>query len=180
MTTLRTLMEIAERSGLEFIVCGGHAVNAYQVIRKTGDIDLVIRDIDATRWRENLATLGYSVYHESGAFLQLQPTSLSAWPIDLVLVDEGTFDAMKRAGKLFSFGDATCLIPSAEHLIAMKLHALKWSGEKRMRQDAVDIVDLAEEAGIDIEGDVFRSLSDRFADRRVYERVLQYAGKTPR
>jgi hypothetical protein len=55
-----------------------------------------------------------------------------------------------------------------EHLIAMNLHALR---------DAVDIIDLAEQAGIDLEGDRFRTLCDRFADGRVLGRILQYAGK---
>lgn len=177
MTVLRTLAELAEQDGLEFIVCGGHAVNAYQVIRKTGDIDLVVRERDASRWKARLTGLGYTVFHESGAFLQLQPQSPAAWPMDLLLVDDGTFDAMRRSGKLFRFGDATCLIPSLEHLIAMKLHALRFSGEKRMRRDAVDIIDLAEQGGIDLEGDRFRNLCDRFGDRRVQERILQYAGK---
>jgi hypothetical protein len=177
MTALRNLAELAEQAGLEFIVCGGHAVNAYQVIRKTGDIDLVVRERDASRWKERLTGLGYAVFHESGAFLQLRPPSAAAWPVDLLFVDDGTFDTLGRAGTRFRFGDATCLIPSLEHLIAMKLHALKFSGEKRMRRDAVDIIDLAEHAGIDLEGDRFRSLCDRFADGRVQERILQYAGR---
>jgi hypothetical protein len=177
MTALRTLAELAAQDGLEFIVCGGHAVNAYQVIRKTGDIDLVVRERDASRWKERLTGLGYAIFHESGAFLQLQPRAPAAWPVDLLFVDDGTFDALRRSGTLFQFGDATCFIPSLGHLIAMKLHALRFSGEKRMRRDAVDIIDLAEQAGIDLEGDHFRSLCDRFADGRVLGRILQYAGK---
>lgn len=116
------------------LVCGGHAVNAYQVIRKTGDLDLVV-------------------------------------------VDDATFDAMMHASRSVTFGGTACAIPSIEHLMAMKLHALRFAGEARMRKDGVDVVELAEANGIDLLGDAFRSLCDRFADGSVYERILLYAGK---
>jgi hypothetical protein len=179
MSTLRTIAETARQSHLEFIVCGGFAVNAYQVMRKTGDIDLVIRERDAASWRDRLLFLGYAVFHESGAFLQLRPGSPGSWPIDLIVVDEITFDAMKAAGKPFRFGDTECLIPSVEHLIAMKLHAIRSAGENRLRQDALDILDLAEGARIDLEGDAFREMCERYADPAVRERILVYAGKSP-
>lgn len=178
MVTLQKIAESASRVSLEFIVCGGFAVNAYQIQRKTGDIDLVVRDRDAARWKSELLALGYRVFHESGAFLQLQPDLLTSWPVDLLFVDDGTFDTLKRDGKLFRFGETECLIPSAEHLIAMKLHAIRSSGDKRLRQDALDILDLAERAEIDLEGEHFRNLCDRFADKTIHGRILVYAGKS--
>jgi hypothetical protein len=178
MVTLEAISDTASRMNLEFIVCGGFAVNAYQIQRKTGDIDLVVRARDAFRWKAELLSLGYRVFHETDAFLQLQPDSLTSWPIDLLFVDDGTYDALKREGKLFRFGRAECLIPSAEHLIAMKLHAIRSSGDKRLRQDALDILDLAERADIDLEGERFRNLCDRFADESIYGRLLVYAGKS--
>lgn len=180
MKVLAELVELAAGLSIEFIVCGGHAVNAYQVIRKTGDIDLLVRESEAARWKEQLARLGYSVFHEDRAFVQLQPASPAAWPLDLLIVDDRTFETMKGAARPFSFAGATCLIPSVEHLIAMKLHALKFTGEPRMRKDAVDIIDLAEGNGIDLQGEEFRALCRRFADEQVYRRILAYAGKDPR
>jgi hypothetical protein len=123
MTTLRTIAETARLSNLEFMVCGGYAVNAYQVIRKTGDIDLVVRERDSGAWKERLLPLGYSVIHESGAFLQLRPDALTSWPIDLVFVDDGTFDAMLQAGELVRFGEAECFVPSVQHRVEIVLAA---------------------------------------------------------
>lgn len=70
------------------LVCGGHAVNAYQVIRKTGDLDLVVRERDVPEWRAQLVGLGYEVFHEDPAFLQLSPPTTTGWPIDLVELAE--------------------------------------------------------------------------------------------
>lgn len=177
MSPLDEVVRLAATGGLDFLVCGGHAVNAYRVIRKTGDLDLVVRERDVPEWRAHLVALGYAVFHEDGAFLQLSPPTVTGWPVDLLAVDDGTFDAMKHAAQPFTFGGQACLIPSVEHLIAMKLHALRFAGETRMRKDGVDVVELAEANGIDLLGESFRALCDRFADARVYERVLQYAGK---
>jgi hypothetical protein len=177
MSSLDEIVRLAATRRLDMLVCGGHAVNAYQVIRKTGDLDLVVRERDVPEWRSHLVGLGYGVFHEDSAFLQLSPPTATGWPIDLVVVDDGTFDTMRHAARPFTFGGIQCLIPSVEHLIAMKLHALRFSGETRMRKDGVDIVELAEVNGIDLLGDAFRSLCDRFGDARVYERILQYAGK---
>ncbi len=178
MTPLDELTRLSATRGLDFIVCGGHAVNAYQVIRKTGDVDLLVRERDVGQWREHLVALGYSMFHADPAFVQLSPPTATGWPVDLLVVDEATFDTMKRAARPFAFGASTCLIPSVEHLIAMKLHALRFSGESRMRKDGIDIIDLAEANGLDLLGDTFRALCDRFGDARVYERILTYAGKT--
>lgn len=177
MKPLDELSTLAAAHHLDFILCGGHAVNAYQVIRKTGDVDLIVRERDLGQWRRALLALGYSVFHEDAAFLLLSPPTVAGWPIDLLVVDDTTFDGLKRAARPFAFGSTTCLIPSVEHLIAMKLHALRFSAEQRMRKDGVDIVDLAEANGLDLLGDAFRALCDRFADDRVYERILLYAGK---
>ena len=177
MSLLDEVARLAATRGFDFLVCGGHAVNAYQVIRKTGDLDLVVRERDLSEWRMDLVALGYAVFHEDTAFLQLSPPTTTGWPIDLLVVDDVTFDAMKHAARSFAFGATACLIPSVEHLIAMKLHALRFSGESRMRKDGIDIIELAEANGIDLLGDAFRALCDRFADARVYERVLSYAGK---
>lgn len=178
MSPLDEIARLAPTGSLDFLVCGGHAVNAYQVIRKTGDLDLVVRERDAGQWRAQLVALGYAVFHEDAAFIQLSPPTATGWPIDLLLVDDGTFDAMKRAARPVTFGTATCLVPSVQHLIAMKLHALRFSGDARMLKDGVDVVELAEANGLDLRGGEFRTLCDRFADARVHERILQLAGKS--
>lgn len=177
MSPLDEVARLAATEGLDFLVCGGHAVNAYQVIRKTGDLDLVVRERDAAQWRARLVALGYAVFHADAAFIQLSPPTATGWPVDLLVVDDGTLDAMKRAARSVTFGTITCLVPSVEHLIAMKLHALRFSGDARMLKDAVDVVELAAANGIDLLGEEFRALCDRFADARVHERILRLAGK---
>jgi len=100
------------------------------------------------------------------------------WPVDIILVNDRTFDLMKSEAREFRIGGVPCLISSVDHLIAMKLHALKHTGEQRLRKDGIDIVELAERHDIDLRGKGFRKLSERFADTRIYERILVYAGES--
>lgn len=177
MSPLDELARLGAAEGLDFLVCGGHAVNAYRVIRKTGDLDLVVRERDVVRWRTILVGLGFAVFHEDGAFVQLSPPTTAGWPVDLLVVDDETLATMKGAARSVTFEGTPCLVPSIRHLIAMKLHALRFSGEARTLKDAVDVVELAAANGIDLRGEEFRALCDRFADTRVYERILQLAGE---
>ncbi len=175
MKVSRLFAAAADRD-LDFIVCGGYAVNAYQVIRKTGDLDLVVRARDAPSWKELLTTSGYTVYHETAGFVQLDPVAKTSWPIDLMLVDDRTFGRMRAEAQRFRFAGTECWIPSIRHLIAMKLHALKQTGGRRLRKDAIDIVELAERNGIDLRGEDFRQQCERFADHAIYDKILVYAG----
>jgi hypothetical protein len=172
---MRRFLAAASERDEDFIVCGGYAVNAYHVIRKTGDIDLLVRARDASSWKGFLKAAGYTVYHETPAFVQLEPPAATSWPVDLMLVDDHTFDLMRGEARRFRFGGTGCWIPSIRHLIAMKLHALKQTAGQRSRKDAIDIVELAEKNGIDLRGADFRRQCDRFADRAIYDKILQYA-----
>jgi hypothetical protein len=123
VSTLETVARFAEEASLEFIVCGGFAVNAYQVMRKTGDIDLVVRERESKHWKDELSSIGYTIFHESGAFIQLHADSPSSWPIDLILVSDAKFDSLKTAGRWVSSGPVDYRIPSPEDAVEMILAA---------------------------------------------------------
>jgi len=135
----------------------------------------MVRSRDALSWKEFLGGAGYRVFHDAPAFVQLEPPAPTSWPVDLMLVGDRTFDLMLGEAQRFSFGGTSCWIPSVRHLIAMKLHALKQTGGRRSRKDAIDIVELAEKHGIDLRGEDFRRQCERFADGSIYDKILRYA-----
>lgn len=49
----------AERSGLNFLIIGGHAVNALGYQRTTLDIDILVGEAELAEWKQLLARLGY-------------------------------------------------------------------------------------------------------------------------
>lgn len=70
---------------------------------------------------------GYAISRRTDNFIQLRfeidPTA--ALPVDLMWVSEGTFRRIQADSVREIGSDRTLAIPSALHLIAMKLHALK-------------------------------------------------------
>jgi hypothetical protein len=72
---ISALLDLLDRSGLDYAVIGGHAVNAWLEPRFTADLDVTLQaDPDAmARLKELLATRGYRVTREYGADLPSGP-----------------------------------------------------------------------------------------------------------
>src|SRR5688572_5586345 len=121
MTTAEIIAACAGGSRLAFLIVGGHAVIAHGYPRNTVDLDFLVRKADREDWTAELAKLGYQATHVHENFIQFS-SSQGAIDVDLMLVNDATFDSMQAAAKDRGFGNTTAKIPSLEHLIALKLH----------------------------------------------------------
>jgi predicted nucleotidyltransferase len=103
--------------------------------------------------------------------MQSKPPSLTAWPIDLMLVDAETVSkALKDAVTTDVFGPKL-QVASVGSLIAMKLHALKYVDKVRALKDQGDLFSLLELAGIAVNSETFRQLCARYGSLEIYERI---------
>lgn len=174
MKILDDIYELAHKQDLEFLLIGGHAINAVGERRQTGDVDLVVREADKDNWKQLLLNLDYEIFNESNAFLQSQSPDIHQWPVDIMLVDDQTFNGLKEEAKTVNLGGQyDVLIPSIEHLVAMKLHALKQGSPKGRLKDLVDIAALVREGGIETRGDRFRQLCEKYATMDIYEEIIR-------
>jgi hypothetical protein len=172
MKLLDLLYEQSSKRRLIFLLAGGHAVNAYVTGRQTGDIDLVVPLAEKKQWKELVLSLRYSLHFEQGAFLQFRPPEPGWWPLDLILVDEATFDQMKQEAVAVDFGGAhRCLVVSPSHLIAMKCHAAKQPGRDDPVKDIRDIVELAKHVKLDLTSDEFAALCMRYGNEELLRKI---------
>jgi hypothetical protein len=125
MEVLKRIAESAEDLGLTFVV-GGHALNVWGVSRQTCDLDLMVPGTDLEKWKKLLGELGYRFSREHGAFLQYGPPAQGGWPLDLLVVTLSTFAKLQRESIPTTLDGVFCRIPSVDHLLAMKFHALKF------------------------------------------------------
>jgi predicted nucleotidyltransferase len=173
MQVLDILTAKAEEKGLRFIVIGGHAVNAYGERRQTGDLDILVREADRQLWERILTSMEYTLFHRHRAFLQYKPPVLEVWPIDIMLVDDRTFDGLFAESQEVNFGGThNVSIPSIEHLIALKLNVLKQVGKARELKDLADIVALVKIGRLDVKDGKFRLLCEKYGTRNLYEKIV--------
>ena len=173
MFPINLLHSKATAAGLSYLVIGGHAVNFYCEPRATLDVDILVRRDDHSRWRELLEREGFKLHSAHENFLQFSPPYGIEWRLDLMLVSDATFTKLAadaRSGELLGI---RTLIPRPEHLIALKLHALKHGHQERFEKDFGDVRALTRNAGLDPQSESFRLLFDQFGTQELYERVVQ-------
>ena len=84
----KQLSKDAMDSGLEFLIVGGHAVNAYGYLRTTLDADLLISEDALAAWRSFRERRVYQCVHATDAFCWLRSADdTERFPVDLMFPD---------------------------------------------------------------------------------------------
>ena len=173
MFPVNIIHDKAEKLGLKYLVIGGHAVNAYATVRATVDVDLLVCRDDVETWTELVKAEGFKLKHDAGTFRQFSPPYGIEWPLDLMVVNGSTFNKLMGAARPLEVLGITALVPSAEHLVALKLHALKHGREERFDKDMGDVIGLIKDAGIKVKSPAFKEMTEQFGTAEIYERILK-------
>ncbi len=161
----------ARKHHLHFLVIGGLAVNFHGYSRDTADLDLLIHHDAREKWLSLLAQLGYAMHRDGNAFIQLSPPTEGAWPVDLMMVREPTFRPIFDHGKKVEMYGAQLLIPTLEHLLALKLHALKHGDAGRFLKDFLDVENLVKVNKVDWRSDAVRQMFLKYGNLELYEKI---------
>lgn len=121
--------------------------------------------------------MGYTLFSDQLTFAQFHPPQPWEWPVDLMFLSEETFRKLASDGVNAVILGVEVRIPSPEHIIALKLHAIRYGPPRREAGDLVDILELIEANKIDIAGDRFRKLCNRYATPELYERIAKEIAK---
>ena len=161
----------ARKRQLQYLVIGGLAVNFHGYSRDTADLDLLVHHDSRAQWLSLFADLGYSVFRDEDAFIQLSPPRRGAWPVDLMMVREPTFRPIFGHGKEVEMYGARVLIPTLEHLLALKLHALKHAHAGRFLKDFLDVENLVKVNKVDLRSNGLRQMFLKYGKMELYERI---------
>lgn len=173
MSLFDKLNKESHTRGLEFVVIGGLAVNVHGVPRDTADLDLLVRQESRSDWLKLFSEWGYSVVQERPAFCQLDPPRSGAWPVDLMFVRKPTFRQIFNSALEVEMFGQRLRIPTVEHLLALKLHALKYGHVGRYLKDYLDIEGLLRANKLDPRQPKIRDLFLKYGNLDVYEKVCQ-------
>jgi predicted nucleotidyltransferase len=110
-------------------------------------------------------------FSRRGNFIQYEAPDKNAWPVDLMLVQEKTFDPILEASLDAEFFGVKTKVPLLEHLIALKLHALKNTRMHRFLKDFLDVENLIRINKLDVKSNKVRDLFDKYGTQDLYEKI---------
>lgn len=161
-----------QEPALKSLVIGGYAVAAHGHTRATFDVDLIVRGADRGAWLDRLAGAGLNLVAQTSSFAQFSPTS-GGEGLDLMFVNESTFDRMWQASEERDFAGVTARIPCLDHLLALKLHSLRYGLPHRTAKDAEDIEILVRRNKVNIRDPRYEQLFLKYGTREIYETFLR-------
>jgi predicted nucleotidyltransferase len=171
VNALQEIQRTASERGLRFVLIGGWAVIQHGYTRVTADLDLLVLRSEQERWRELLSTLGYECFNDSEGFQQYKKPGQEAWPLDLMLVNQETFEGLLAAAAPATVQHAIVPLVSLDHLIALKLHVLKQGRLHRFLKDFEDVIQLVRINRLDLQSAPLRALFMRYGTADLYEKI---------
>jgi hypothetical protein len=123
-------------------VVGALGLHAYGHSRATFDLDLVTVRAAQVSLVKSLEALGYETLHVSPGYSNHQHPDPDWGGLDVIYVDEETAGQLfTRCSRRLKLGSREAPVPRAEHLAAMKVHAMR-NDPSRLVQDLADVQQL--------------------------------------
>jgi len=155
---------------LHVLLIGGHALQAYGIVRQTLDIDWITPDEDRDALKEMMIEKDFTLLAQTENFLRFHHQKTGVMDIDVLLVDRKTFQVMYDAGTDYKHGTLQWRIPSPGHLIALKLHAIK-NNPRREARDVADILDLIRSSENKVSLEDLCQLCRKYGPEGIYQRI---------
>jgi len=176
MDIFEKLQSAAANRQLLFVIIGGHAVALHGYGRTTEDLDLLACKDWRDAWLELMASLGYTLRHDGHSFLQFDPPAGEEWAVDIMLVNQATFDQISLEALLRPLGKVKVHFASLRHLLALKLFVLKQRKSHRLLKDLDDVIMLIQRNQLDVRSAEFRALVEKYGDAELYEKIAHACG----
>ncbi len=140
--TFQVLIDFFERERIDYALIGAFALKAYGYTRATQDVDFIARQKDQKKIIANLESLGFeTLYSSTGYSNHLHPLS-GLGRIDFVYVKGDTAESIfKEAVRILLFDNLTVPVVRPEHIVALKVFAMKNDPDRALREMA-DIKEL--------------------------------------
>ena len=168
--TVANVAKALNDAGSPPILVGGWAVNLFGVTRQTLDFDMMIFQDLFDIVKESLEKSGYQMQVKTKLYARFENKNAVIELIDTLFADERTYNILSN-GTEENICGGTFILPKKEHLIAMKLHAVKYGESHRGSKDFQDITDMIKANDIDVYTDDFKQLCLKYGEKSIYKRI---------
>ena len=171
---VRTILRIAADRGLPSLLIGANAIVLLGYIRNTVDLDLIVPEESRSQWVDLLRELGYRLFHGASVFAQFEAPEHAGTPVDLMFVDGPTWQRLLEGAREMQLAGQRVLLPQAEHLVALKLHAIQSPTRGKPEVDWEDIRHIVQLCALDPDDEPFRSLVLRYGGEDALEKIRRF------
>ncbi len=168
-----TISNIFAKGKVVCVLIGGFALNYYKVSRSTADIDFLITKEDFGKILILLEEKGFKKDYEQEVFARLSGEKPLLMDVDFMFVDKDTLGKIIKEGKTISIAGENFIVPCLNHLIALKLHAIKYNPKIREYRDLADIMELIRINKIDVKDTEFKNLCLKYGTEELYNKILE-------
>lgn len=172
-TVFHLISDIFAKKKATCILIGGFAVNYYKLARQTADIDFLITQDDFEKISDLLEQSGFKKDYAQEVFVRLRGEKPNLMDIDFMFVDKETLDKIMQEGRQADIGGEKFIVPSLKHLIALKLHSIKYNPKMREYKDLLDIIELIRINRLDVKEAEFRALCLKYGTQELYHKILE-------
>ncbi|MFN8091103.1 MAG: hypothetical protein U0599_02525 [Vicinamibacteria bacterium] len=142
---------LLEARGASLAVVGGLGLHAYGITRATQDLDVVTESAAQDALVAFLEGEGYETLHRSAFYSNHLHPEPSSGRFDFIYVDPETARRLfPTCRPLLQLGTRRALVPRPEHLVAMKVQAIR-NDPARALQDLADVLALLRLPGVDVD-----------------------------
>lgn len=172
-TPFHLISDITKKNNIKCVLIGGFAVNYYKVSRQTADIDFLITEDDFDEIAPTLKREGYIEDYRQDVFVKLTTNRNYFMDIDFMFIDKETLGKIMKEGKEVAITRQKFIIPCLNHLIALKLHSIKYNPIFREDKDLLDIVELVRVNRVDIRSKSFKGLCLKYGTSELYSKIIR-------
>ena len=108
---ITAILRAASERGLPSLLIGANAIVLLGYIRDTVDLDLLVPEQSRSQWLDLLRELGYRVFHGVEAFAQFEPADKTGAPVDLMFVEEATWEKLIAGAREMDLSGQRVLVP---------------------------------------------------------------------
>ncbi|MBI4398317.1 MAG: nucleotidyltransferase [Candidatus Omnitrophica bacterium] len=163
-----------KNAAIPCVLVGGFAVNYYKASRSTKDADFLIVSSDFEKAAAILECFQYKRGTRKEYFARMESNDLRLMDVDFLFVDPETIAQILKHGEKIKIAGGIITIPSLEHLISLKLHAIKANPKGRELIDLVDIIELIKRNNFDFHSSSFRELCLTYGTQDLYQKIFKF------
>lgn len=172
MNVFDLIGQAARSENVLCVLIGGFALHFHGVDRQTVDVDFLVSPDDFAKLEGHLTRGGYHLGEKTDIFARFTPSEKPKLTVDFLFANSETVEQIKAEGKIVDIRGREFVVPSARHMVALKLHAIR-QNPARKAGDLADIAELIQRAPESLHRPAIQELCKTHGSPELFDELLR-------